>query len=114
VVRDDVLCLGVFAAGTLLIFASVGFFHSITITGRPEHIFLVVRLATTAVIALPVGVWLAFRADVLRRAGRIGVCAISVFLVALNVELVSMPFAIAALVASIWLLRRPRQPLASL
>jgi hypothetical protein len=105
--------LGVFAGGSLAVLADVGFLHSIA-KAAPQHVLLVVRLLVTAVIALPLSLWLFFRADRLPRGGRVGVCVIALFLVALNLELMSVVFAVAALVASIWLLRRPRVPLALL
>ena len=106
--------LGVMAAGILVIFIDDGFLQSSfkLAPQHPQYLVLVARLLITAVVALPLSVWLFFRADRLRRRGRVGLCVIAVILVVLNLELASVIFAAAALVASIWLLRRLRPNLA--
>lgn len=92
--------LGVFAVGILVIAADVGFFSSKS-GMAPQHVFLTFRLFVTAVIALPLSVWLFFHADRFGRVGRIGICAIATVLVPLNLDLATVVFAIAALIASI-------------
>ena len=105
--------LGVFAVGTLVILADSGFFRSIARLA-PQHVLLVTRLLVTAVIALPVSAWLFFHADQSPRGARRWLCAVALLLVALNFELMSVLFALTALVASIWLLSRSRAPIGPL
>ena len=110
--RDRVLSatgflgLGVAAAGFLLILAAFGTFGA-TLVGSAAH-YGPLRFLLTALVALPVGGWLSLRANQLRRKGRVAITIIAGCLLVLNIELITVPFALCTFLISVWLLRSYR------